>query len=369
MNGLSRNTTVAAVVLVVGSLQSSLAHLRAQPPPTADRALEVYQQWPDSLLRVTLEYVSLAQLTRTRDPCIPADLQTSWIDWLNRKVSKTVCGSAMWFDGFFGDATVYDEKDTSYGRVFAGLWWDKRDGIDPKFKFRVKAAFPELENRFNLMFGRESVDNFVTAGTDAAEGLPQSLATSEDEDFFLGLGYAPLSDRYSRLHLDVGARLKIPIDPYTRLHYRQNFFIREDQMARFRETLFWERSRGFGTTTRLDLDWTFGDRMLLRTFGVGTFAETVMGLEWQTGTILYSYVGPSQAIAVQADVRGETGREVPIIDYGLTGVYRRTAFRPWLFAELSAGVSWPRQSLEEERKINPGVGIGFEMFYGARRRR
>lgn len=368
MGSHPRGLSIAAVVLVCGNLHANVGQLRAQPPPTGGRALEVYQQWPDSLLRVTLEYLTLAELAPVRDPCIPADLQTSWIDWLNRKVSKTVCGSAMWFDGFFGDATAYDENDTSYGRIFTGVWWDERGGIDPKLKFRVKAAFPQLENRFNVMIGRESVDNFVTAGTDAAEGLPQSLATSEEEDWFLGLGFAPLSDRYSRLNLDVGARMRIPIDPYARLHYRQNFFIGESQMARFRETLFWEQSRKFGATTRLDFDWTFNERMLVRTFGLGTVAGTIAGLEWQTGVILYSYVGPSQAIAVQTDIRGETGSEVPIRDYGLTGVYRRKAFRPWLFAELSAGVSWPRRLLEEEREINPGVGVGFEMFYGPRRR-
>ena len=352
---LSRISSTAAFVLAVGGLASGADDLHAQQPA-------------DSLRRASAEYDPLADVPQTRDPCIPADLQESWIDWLNRKISRTVCGSAMWFDGFFGDATVYDENDATYGRIFAGLWWDDRGGFDPKFKFRVKAVFPQLKNRFNVRFGRESVDNFVTAGPDGVEGLPQSLATSEEEEWFLGLGFAPFSTRHNRLHLDVGARLNLPPDPYARLHYRQNLFIGENQLARFRETLFWERRRGFGASTRLDFDWRLGERLLTRLFGVGTFAESVQGLEWQTGVILYSYVGPAQAVAIQADIRGETGREVPILDYGLTVVYRRKALRPWLFTELSAGVSWPREVLEEERKINPGVGFGFEMYYGARHR-
>ena len=39
-------------------------------------------------------------------------------------------------------------------------------------------------------------------------------------------------------------------------------------------------------------------------------------------------------------------------------------FRKWLFVELSASVTWPREELTEDREINPGVGLGFEMYFG-----
>jgi hypothetical protein len=39
-------------------------------------------------------------------------------------------------------------------------------------------------------------------------------------------------------------------------------------------------------------------------------------------------------------------------------------FRSWLFIELLTSVTWPRETLDEEREINPGIGVGFEMFFG-----
>jgi hypothetical protein len=32
--------------------------------------------------------------------------------------------------------------------------------------------------------------------------------------------------------------------------------------------------------------------------------------------------------------------------------------------ELSASVTWPRETRDERREINPGVGLGFEMYFG-----
>jgi hypothetical protein len=323
-----------------------------------------YQRLADSLYAAALQD-SVAAALQAREACTPSELgEQNWMDWLNRKVAKSVCSSALWFDGFFGDATVYDERDATYGRVFVGTWWDRRDKFDPTFRFRVKASFPRLKNRVNVIIGRESVDNFIMDSPDAEEGMPQSLATSEEESWFIGMGYSPFDDRHSRIDLDVGAKLRIPLIPYVKLRYRQNIFLSESTMARFRQTFFWERNIGFGETTRLEFDWKLSQKALTRLFGAGTVSQSSLGLDWHTGVILYHYLGTARALAYQVEIRGETRREVPFRDAAFTVVYRWSTFRPWLFVELSAGVSWPREGLEEVRRINPGLGIGFEMQYG-----
>jgi hypothetical protein len=364
MAGYSAAFRLVPPGLVLAAISLPTGRLQAQPPPASGWAAVTYQRLADSLYAAALQD-SVAAAVQAREACTPSELgERNWIDWLNRKVSRTVCGSALWFDGFFGDASVYDERDATYGRIFVALWWDRRDKIDPTFRFRVKANFPRLKRRVNFIIGRESVDNFITDSPDAHEGMPQSLSTSEEESWFVGMGYSPISDRHSRIDLDVGAKLNIPVNPYAKLRYRQNIFFSESTMARFRQTFFWERTIGFGETTRLDFDWKPSQKVLTRLFGLGTVSQSSLGLDWHAGVILYQYLGTAKALAYQAEVRGETRREVPLRDYALTVVYRFSTFRPWLFVELSAGVSWPRESLEEVREINPGLGIGFEMQYG-----
>ncbi len=340
----------AAVVLLAP------AHLEAQSPPAGHLPPGVILSFSDSLPQDTAP--------RPRDPCTPAELQQGWLDWLQRNVSKTVCGSALWFDGLFGDSHVYDEHDASYGRVFVGLWWDERDGLDPRFRFRVRLSFPQLENRANVTLGREDLDSYVSDQSDSFEGVPQTLSGTEEDDFFLGVGFTPLRGRRSHLSISPGVNLRVPLDPYVRVTYRLNVLETERTLIRLRQTGFWRRLDGFGTTTRIELDQRLRQRFLFRYHVMGTVSESTLGLDWQTGVTLFHYLGGSRALAYVAEIFGETGRDVPLEDYGLRAVYRQTAFRPWLFLELGAGLSWPRRSLDESRKINPALGFGFEMQYG-----
>jgi hypothetical protein len=365
MAGYSAALRLTPLWLCLAALALQTERLQAQPPPASGWAAVAYQQLADSLYAAAFQDSVIAAL-QAREACIPSELgEQNWMDWLNRKVSGTVCSSALWFDGFFGDASVYDERDATYGRIFVALWWDRRDKIDPTFRFRVKANFPRLKRKVNVIIGRESVDNFITDSPDAAEGMPQSLTTSEEESWFIGMGYSPFSDRHSRLDLDVGAKMRIPVIPYVRLRFRQNIFISESTMAGFRQTFFWERNIGFGETTRLEFDWKPSRKVLTRLFGSGTVSQSSLGLDWHAGVALYQYLGTAKALAYQFEVRGETRRDVPFRDAAFTVVYRFSTFRPWLFVEISAGVSWPREGLEELRRINPGLGIGFEMQYGS----
>ncbi len=304
-----------------------------------------------------------AEAAAAQDPCTPSELQTGWIDWLQRKVSRTVCGSALWFDGLFGSTDVYDERDSTHGRIFLGVLWDERDGFDLKLRFRVKVSLPQAENRASLIIGREAVDDYISDQSDVGEGLPNTLA-GEEEAWMVGLGWTPMEGRFQRLNFDVGVKVDVPIDPYARVHYRANLFVTEKALLRFRQTFFWQRSEGFGTTTRFDRERMLSDRFLVRWLALGTVSESTQGLDWQAGATLFHYLGSGRALAYLVEIFGETKREVPIEDYGLRVIYRQSAFRPWLFLELSAGLRWPRYTLEETRKINPGVGIGFEMLYG-----
>ena len=123
-------------------------------------------------------------------------------------------------------------------------------------------------------------------------------------------------------------------------------------------------SRGFGTTTQLAFDHLVSPRLLLRWDNIGTVAEDTDGLDWGTGVTAYQSLGSRRALSYTALMRGETDADVPVQNYGAEVRYRQQVFRSWLFIELLTSVTWPRETLDEEREINPGIGVGFEMFFG-----
>jgi hypothetical protein len=187
----------------------------------------------------------------------------------------------------------------------------------------------------------------------------------EDDAWLLGLGYSKDAGLKNGFDFGAGVRLNSGLDPYVKATYRHNLVFRGDTMLRFRETPFWRETRGWGATTQLSLDHLATDRFLFRWNNVGTVAEDdVEGLEWGTDLSLYQSLSERRAISYTALLRGETKADVAIQNYGFETRFRRQLHRKWLFLELSASVTWPREYLEEEREINPGVGIGIEMYLG-----
>lgn len=303
--------------------------------------------------------------TTRADPCTVREVgEGKWIDWLQRKTHRTACASALWFDGLFGSEEVEQERDGTWGRLGARGWWDRRDGITPRFTARIQVGLPNLERRAHVFLRTEPTDpvEAIGAADEAALG-DEDLTDQEPQQFVAGLGANAVATRRTRLDMDVGVRLAWPPDPYTRLRFRQDLIQSRAFVLRFRQIGFWELERGFGTSSHLDADWALGKKLLLRFSNAGTVARVYEGAAWRSRLRLYQYVGEG-ALAYQVDVKGETGVDVPVETYGALVIYRRPMFRPWLFLDARTGVSWPRKTLEETRKINPGLGLGFEMQFG-----
>lgn len=307
-------------------------------------------------------------------PILPAALQpcaepgsdtNAWIDRMQRGVYSTVCGAALWFDGLFGNPRYDQDSDGTFGRLGLFETYDRRDGLDTRLRFRGRFDLPNAKQRLRLTLGRGDEQELVEQRPANTENpLPPTFQSANDDSWLLGLGYSKQGGYENGFDFGVGVRLRSPVDPYVKATYRHNILFNTDTMLRFRETPFWRDSRGLGATTQVALDHLATDTVLLRWNNVVTVAEDTEGMEWGTSASAFHSLGKRRGISYTALLRGETQADVRIQNYGFETRYRRNVFREWLFMELSASVTWPRETLEEKREINPGVGIGFEMYFG-----
>jgi len=135
-----------------------------------------------------------------------------------------------------------------------------------------------------------------------------------------------------------------------------------------RETVFWQNSEGFGTTTRMYLDRALSDTLLLRWTNLGKFTEETIGLEWYTQLTLFQSLNERTGLAYQLQTEGETDNEVQLTRHSARLILRRQLTWDWLFLEVRGGVSWPRRKVIEERKASPEIGVALEMQFGNRPR-
>ena len=299
-------------------------------------------------------------------PCTkPGSDSSAWIDRMQRGVYSGVCGSAAWFDGLFGNPRYDQDSEETFGRLGLFETYDRRDKLDTRLRLRASFSLPNLENRLKLTLGRGDEQALVEERpTDTENPQPPSVESDSDDAWLLGLGYNKQGGINNGFDFGVGMRLSSGLDPYAKATYRHNLFFGDRTMLRFRETPFWRDSRGWGATTQLALDYLAADTWLLRWNNIGTVAEDTDGLDWGTSTTAFQSLGKRRGISYTALLRGETDADVRIKNYGFDVRYRQNVFREWLFMELSTSLTWPRETLEEEREINPGVGIGFEMYFG-----
>jgi hypothetical protein len=307
--------------------------------------------------------------TAAEDLCRDKPGDPDWLSQLRAGLYRTICSSAAWFDGFFGNARFDDEYEAMHGSVAVGAGWDERDHWDPSLRFRARVKLPQLSERFDAFVGRVDPEEYVTELRDDFDTLPRQFARQEDDAVLLGLGYGQPGRGGGHFSAGVGAKVAWPLEPYAKGTYRYARPFLDRNLVRLREAIFWEEREHFGVTTRVDLERLLAENYLLRWTSSGTFTEKTQGVRWFSNLTLYHSLGYGRAFAYQGGISGESDHEVGTVDYGLRVIFRRRIYREWLFLELRSSITWPRKTQLEHRESNLGAGVALELMFGERQRK
>jgi hypothetical protein len=302
----------------------------------------------------------------TKPDCVEIAAQDeALLDRTQRSVHGALNSTTRMFDGLFGEVPLYEGEYVSRGRAIIGPTWDQRDGFDIRFRLRARYALPALENRARLVLGRGDTDDIIDgSANDAVESLPGSFDDTVDDDWLIGLGYSRTGNRARGFDIGAGVRLTTPPEPYVHLTYRWYKTWAENLLFRTRARTFWQENRGTGITLDTDLDYVINPILLLRWANNFSAEDRIEGLGWRTDIIAYQDLTNNRALAYGVFAQTETDAEVPLKNVGFDIRYRQRMAREWFYIEVSAGISWPRDFLIEQRKSNLGAGISFEMRFG-----
>lgn len=297
--------------------------------------------------------------------CAQPSAEPGVLQRVRRTLTVTACASSAWLDGLFGNQVYRDEYHATYGTVTTGALWSKYDGFDPRLRFRARLQLPQWDERISAFAGRVGEEDYISDTEDYFDALPtRQFGTLEDESVLVGLGYSSPERTGNDFDAGVGVRIDLPLDPYARARYEVVRSFADRYVFTARETVFWQNTEGFGTTTRINLDRVISDRFLLRWSNLGKFTEETQGLEWYSQLTLFQSVGQRTGLAWQAQVEGATDNEVQMTRTAARLIMRRQLTPEWLILELRGGVSWPRRKLVEDREPSPEIGIALEMQFG-----
>ncbi len=303
------------------------------------------------------------------DPCDQYDAEyDSWLDRSQVRIYNTVCETAAWFDGFFGDYRYDRETGNTYGRIGVGSFYDQRDGWDQDFRLRAKYALPSIRRKGSLLVGRGDEEELIEERTvSELEGLPSRGPNDDrDDSLYVGFGFRGFEQGARGLDYSVGVKVRSSPELYAKSSYHQGWNLSPKDYVRLRPILYWKSDEGVGSTLTVEYDRLIGEAMLFRWGNFGNISEDsdVDGVAWGESLSLFQVLSKRRALTYRVFVSGETGNEVPVKNYGFEFRYRQRILREWLFIEYLGRLSWPRQLIIEDRDSNLGAGIQLQAYFG-----
>jgi hypothetical protein len=275
------------------------------------------------------------------------------------------CRTVRWIDSLFGSSREFREESVQ-GRMTYGFSWNQYEHWDPTLRFRVRMDLPNLSNRWNAFLGRVDEEDYI-AGSEVTEKTAFRRGISDDlnTEWLLGLGYGKRDEDTSGWDHSVGIRLRTPPRLYVRTRYEKVWQFGDSQDLRYRQTFFWrDGSTGFGTTTHFDSAREMGAGDILRWEFIGKVTEATDGMEWWIGNTWYHRLAERRGTSLRTFVRGATGREVELVEYGFELVWRRQVARDWLYINAGPTLTWPRLFPHERRAASWGVQALMEIEFG-----
>lgn len=349
---------IVSMLLAVVGVPNSVAAANANPEESALVASQRPEVQPDASLPAE----------PGSDPCADFDAQNpSWLDRTQVGLYQSVCVTAAWFDGFFGDARYDRRTGQTYGRLSLGGLWDERDAFDPKIKFRARLALPALRENGNFFLGRGNEQQIIEGRQVGQRDELAPVAQQRDNDSTVaGFGFSRDKSLERGFDLDLGVKVRLPPEPFVKASYRYGVQLSQNNLLRFLPVAYWRLEEKFGATLGIDLDYVISDSMLLRWANSGNVSQDreVEGVAWGSSVTLFQAMSQRRAIVYSLFSRGESDADVNLQNYGYEMRYRQRILRRWLFIEYLGSISWPREFANERRETNLGVGLRFEAYFG-----
>lgn len=283
-------------------------------------------------------------------------------------VHEFSCRTLRWVDSWFGDTEDFREEDV-YGKLKLSMSWNEFDDLESRMRYRVKTDLPNFSSRWDAFVGRVDEEAFVS-DTETVEDrqFRQGIVDRDDPEWLLGLGYRDRARSGEGWDYSVGFRLRTPPRFYVKARYRKRFEPSDDLSVRMQQTLFWRDGIGYGTTSHLDTAYEMATGDLLRWELLATISEDTEGTRWWAGNTWYHRQTDKHGISLLSFVRGETGKAVPLQEYGFELTWRRRVAREWLFFNFGPTLTWPREELHQKREASLGFAVSMDFEFGERSR-
>lgn len=285
---------------------------------------------------------------------VEAVADNSVLDQSHSYVTARFDSLARWIDGYFGVARTDIETAHSFVRVRYDNLWEESGETANNIRVRGKVNLPLLDERLKLVFFDEDEDLL------AQESL-EELGEEQDNSGGVGLQYNIAERQKFRIDYRLGLRSGSQLR--TGVRGRYTLPINDRALLRLTENIYWQDTRGFGSTTTIEADYSINERQLIRWTNRLDFGEESPGLPWQSVLSLSHVFKENHAVAYYIRASGDTRPDYITTDYGPGFLYRINLWKKWFYVEFEPNYLWRRLPETNKHEGVLGATLRFEVLF------
>ena len=263
-----------------------------------------------------------------------------------RAVSERIARNV---DSWFGEGGTVDTGGrVTQGQISLGMLYRRDRDTDVDLRFTARFRLPNFEKSAYLFIGRDDPRSAVkdTPEPNAPPGRQQLLTSRPEQRSFLGGLGGTLGEQFN-FRVGFSAHL----EPFVQLRYDDAWAVALDHAVGFRQTVFWSRGDGFGSTTALSYEFALQPQLALRWVGSATVTQETRNFEWFSNMGLYRAFGSQKLLSLELlfDGTGTQGTGVGLSDRGILAKWGQPLYRDWLLGEVALGHFWLRPDSQSPR--------------------
>ncbi len=268
------------------------------------------------------------------------------IDETQRFITNQWIGLNYRLDMFFSEHEY--EKSKNKSTILAYYSFYKKESLATKYDYDIKMRFhfPEISGRMRVVLERER-DELVQSKENELTGVASVTATGTPErnlnqsNFNAGVSYFLPQTQIFKTFFDVGMRIKLPLDPYSKLRFQKSIDTKWLNLF-FSQSFFLYRQDGFQEITQFSLSRKLNPKFLLELINTLSWADNQDIFYPRNNLILYYYLKDKDTLNFSLGASARLSPTTYYSSYDTTIGYRKLIHEDWFFTNFSVGADYPK---------------------------
>ncbi|WP_052730033.1 hypothetical protein [Photobacterium halotolerans] len=315
---------------------------------------------------LALPVVCLADDPPETDPRLlyeegPEDIIFSdWLEDTQTSLSETIIDMSSNIDHFLSlDDDEEPMINESYLRIRIQPNYSHREYFEFDSSVSLRMDLPHTEKNWKLIFETDPED--FESLEDKERGLVETTRTGNRG----AIGGVRLESRQVGewyADFDIGLKLRLPLDPFTRAHFRRVDKLGAGWTALLQQEVFYFHSRGPGSVTSADFYYAV-DPTELTILRAGTSAQFLDDdNNWQFVNLaeIYDRVSSRNLFTYTIGVSANSRPDLAVENAWVAFSWQRRLHKNWLYMKLTPTINFQE---EFDYKANPGLLAEIELYF------